>query len=178
MNSANSYSAADALRAILDKVTKRDESLAERIQHAIDMGKDVREEESLPVRGRGRRRKRQYRKHVPFSDEEALQVAYGVLLIHFYVLPLVVNSACNEFVTASLGAEKRLLDSSPASIEWTYGREPTDLLLGKDKSLEIEVETEITKLKEQSPNQSLKPYHKDQVGEMKSLLDNLRALIE
>lgn len=178
MNEANQYSAAEALRVLLDRVRQKNESLANRMQQAINAGKDVREEEQALARGRGRKRKRQYRKHVPLSDEEALHVAFEVLRVHFYVFPLVVNSVNVEFTVVPVAAKRVLVKADSEKVEWQYGPAPVATLEAHPKDIEVEIETEVTQIRRQSSNYLLKPYRDADVAEMKALLDALRELIE
>ena len=67
------YSAKDALAILIQKTEVVAPELAKRIRLAIDAGKDVQAEETImPASGKRRAKKRYYRKHVPYTDEEKL----------------------------------------------------------------------------------------------------------
>ena len=66
------YTPQQALEILMKKLGSRDEALAAQIQAAIDAGKDVSETEPAIDR---RKKARVYRKTVPFTHEEALQIA-------------------------------------------------------------------------------------------------------
>ena len=62
----------------MSKLTERAPELAARIQTAMDEGKDI--DEAEVVKGRGKKkRRREYRNTVPYTDEEALKVALKAL---------------------------------------------------------------------------------------------------
>jgi hypothetical protein len=169
--SSHEYTAAEALRLLIDKVANADKDLAVRIQQAIDAGNDIQEEEKTSS---GRKRKRVYRKHVAYTDEEALNVAINVLKAHFYEFPKIVNAAIDSFKDSRVGPTKRLLASEKGNITWDYSTELPDDLFEMEKSFEIEVETETTQSKEQRPNQILKHYDPSSIGEIEERVKALR----
>src|SRR5688572_26470462 len=92
------YSARDALELLLGKLSGRDEHLGRQIRSAIDAGKDIEERER---RGRGQKA-RVYRKTVPFTPEEALQVAIDALQACFIEQPLFANSVAASLQSSAL----------------------------------------------------------------------------
>jgi hypothetical protein len=94
------YSSQEALNVLMRKLRFRDQGLAAEVQAAIDAGKDVLETEPSNDR---RRSARAYRKTVPFSHEEALQVALDALQAFFVEQPLFANSAAASFAAAPVG---------------------------------------------------------------------------
>src|SRR5689334_924318 len=95
----NDYTARQALDLLMARILSASPDLAERIQNAVDSGRDVRmEADEQPGSGRGRRPARRfYRKNVPFTDEEALCVAVQVLESHLIESRMLVNAAHTEF---------------------------------------------------------------------------------
>jgi hypothetical protein len=135
--SDHDYTPEKALETLLRKVRERDEILAERTRIAIDAGKDINETET--PRGR-RQRTRTYRRKVPYSHEEALAVALGVLRSHFIELPLFVNSASANFEKAAIGIPEA---SQRQSVATRHVIEAINTEgAGEPKQLQIELQTE------------------------------------
>ena len=135
--SDHDYTPGKALETLLRKVGARDETLAERIRIAIDAGKDINQTET--PRGR-RQRTRTYRRKVPYSHEEALAVALGVLRSHFIELPLFINSASMNFEKAAVGIPEASQRQSVATRHVVESI--TTERAGEPKQLEIELQTE------------------------------------
>src|SRR5690242_17055824 len=91
--SSHEYSPQQALDVLMRKLQARDETLAAQVQSAIDAGKDVTETERATDR---RKKDRVYRKTVPFTHDEALQVALDALQANFVEQPLFVDSAADN----------------------------------------------------------------------------------
>lgn len=72
----NQYTPQQALDLLMEKLAARDETLAAQVQAALDAGKDVSETEPATHR---RKKARVYRKTVPFTHKEALQIALDAL---------------------------------------------------------------------------------------------------
>ena len=75
--SKHDYTPNEALETLLSKLQEKDLSLEAAVRSAIDLGKDVTEEQRL-----GRRKIRKYRKTVPFTHEEALHVSLSSVCGH------------------------------------------------------------------------------------------------
>ncbi len=136
-NNVHEYTAAQALELLISKIKVREETLAAQVQAAIDVGKDIAETETPTNR---RQKSRTYRKTVPFTHNEALEVAIQVLRAHFIEIPLFINSAAMNFKQAALGVpEQRGALPLIGSLE-------SELLVTKDegenKELEVELQTE------------------------------------
>src|SRR6266571_6643392 len=92
------YTAKEALDLLIRKIETVSPDLAKRIQLAIDSGGDVQAEETMiPGVGGRRPKKRYYRKHVAYSDAEALEVAIAVLESHLVESRMLINAAHTEF---------------------------------------------------------------------------------
>jgi hypothetical protein len=133
----NQYTPQQALDLLLKKLAARDESLASQVQAALDAGKDVSETEPSIDR---RKKARVYRKTVPFTHEEALQIALDALQAYFVEQPLFVTSAADSLAKAAIGVPTGRV---PAFQRSDYKTEP--LLLegeGSEKAVEIEMQTE------------------------------------
>jgi len=168
------YSPSEALKVLLAKLEANAE-LAARVKAAIDAGTDKQEAEVASGRGR-RKRGRVYRKHIAYTDQQALDVALSVLRAHFFELPQIVNTAADDFKDSRIGTGEtgRGYGSPPRT-----ARPARDLvdLMGEDKPFEIEIETEATLTKSNAPTQHLKRYEPgliDQVGKLiEALQDHL-----
>jgi hypothetical protein len=95
------YSPQEALDLLLRKLNERDQELAVRVRAAVNAGTDVQEIEK--PRGPETNKPRSYRRTVPYSPEQALQVALDALQAHFVEQPLFINSLLDNMVHASLG---------------------------------------------------------------------------
>lgn len=130
--SKHDYTPEQALEVLLRKLKEREESLEAAVRLAIDLGKDVSEVQRI-----SRRRTRKYRKTVPFTHEEALQLALDVLHAYFVDLPLCINSALENFRSVAMGA------STQGRARW--GEEENRLITGgnagEGKEIEIELQT-------------------------------------
>ena len=125
----------EALSLLLRKVAESDESLAAKIQLAIDSGKDI--EEEAPTTGK-RKKSRRYRKAIRLSDEEALREAVRVLQNFFVEQPLFATATMDNFKMAGL--------AEPQEHNSKDGAQPNKLDdVGVDKAIEIELgaETQI-----------------------------------
>src|SRR5262249_28654673 len=119
-------------------------------------------------------RSRTYRKHVAYSDEEAILVAVGVLRAHFFELPVIVNAAIDAFKDTYLGTEKETKYRFPTFKE--HSAEEGDSY-GREKNLDIEIETEATLVKNQLENLRLARYAEGDIEEIRERLDVLRDLV-
>ncbi len=164
------YSPKQALELLIEKIRKLDPSLADIVQAAIDTGKDIPEETD----SFSRKKKRTYRKRVPFSHEEALKVAIDVLQAYFVEQPLFVNVASATFAQAAVGVpNNRLLPGPPDSKE----REPVSLeRKGEDKKIEIELQTETQIAKSGEETLNLKCVPEQQIEEQRQNIRKLRDL--
>src|SRR5438094_909063 len=111
--SAHEYTTLQALELLIRKIGERDETLAVSVQAAIDAGKDVHETES----GRGRKKKRMYRRRAPLTHEEAASIAIEVLESFLIEIPCFIDSATEDFKRAALGVPKQTGRHLPA---WRY----------------------------------------------------------
>jgi hypothetical protein len=167
----NDYTAAEALHLLLERVAKAGDQPLSRVKHAIDSGKDVQEQQP---NGKRRKRARTYRKHVAYSDEEAILVALGVLRAHFFELPVIVNSAIDAFKDTFVVTEPVGRHRLPA----LQGlRDDDGAAYGREKTLAIEIETEATLVKNQLENVALVRYGENQIDEMRKILDDVRHLV-
>ena len=95
------YSSEEALDTLMRKLQEQDEDLAILVRSAIDEGKEtIITIESIHNRGRSKK-SHEYRKIVPFTHEEALQVALKVLQGFFIEGPLLTNEIIRHFSDTS-----------------------------------------------------------------------------
>lgn len=141
----HTYTPEQALSLLLAKLSDRSSELATQVRVAIDIGKDI--WEKSPSRNG---KTRWYRKSVPFSEEEALQVAIDVLQAYFVEQPMFVDSSADEFAKAALGHARQRsirfpteIATDPLGLERELEREQVDLSdQGVPKAIEIELQTE------------------------------------
>lgn len=174
---ANQYTPQQALEALMQKLRARDEALALQVQAAIDAGKDVSETEPATDR---RKKARVYRKTVPFTHGEALQIALDALQAYFVEQPLFVASAADSLAKAAIGVPQHNLPSwaySPA----TSGSEPEPLSLegtNEEKAVEIEMQTETQLSRAGEETIPLRRMAKEQIDAQRQHITNLRKLMD
>jgi len=169
--SRNSYTSQQALDLLMSKLRAQNDLLARNIQAAIDVGKDVSEEEPSNDR---RKKPRVYRRTVRFSHEEALQVAVSALQAYFVEQPLFIDEASDNFAKAALGRPTHGLNKwVPSGDE----REPVVLeQQGNEKQLEIELHTETKVTREGDEIFALKRLSRQSIEEQRQQINHLRAL--
>lgn len=167
------YSPQAALDLLMKKVSERDRVLGERIQQVVNAGKDVKETE--PKRGR-RKHSRSYRKTVPYTYEEAIEVSLAALRAYFVEQPLFLNSCLDEM--AAIANEKS------AAFGWSLyeevelqGDEGTRTI---EKLVEIELrtETQISMASEDEDIVMIKRTDGRAIEEQKGNLERLRSLMD
>ena len=167
------YTPQEALDLLMKKLRAQDESLASQVQLAIDAGKDITETEPATV---GRKKERIYRKSVPFSHEEALQVALDALQAYFVEQPMCVNSVADNFAKAVVGFPT---EHSPA---WPISQEEPDSVscgeVGEEKIVEIELQTETQISKTGEETLVLKRTPKEQIDAQRQNIVHLRRLTD
>lgn len=180
------YTAKDALDLLIRRIQEVSPPLAEHIRSAIDAGKDIQAEETiLPEIGRKKAKKRYYRKHVAYADDEALDVALAVLESHLIEGRMLVNAAHNEFKQVGLASPKKLkpVSQQAASAQSTLelDMEVTDEvaeILGLEESKEIAIEGEPESVQEKKnlPDVRFMPIDEETLKSLRALLKNLREL--
>lgn len=159
------------------KLKERDEALAIHVQAAIDAGKDVSETEPAPDR---RKKARVYRKSVPFSHEEALQVALDALQAYFVEQPMFVTSAADSLAKAANGVPQHDLPSWAYSPAASAG-EPEPLTLegtNEEKAVEIEMQTETQLSRTREETIPLKRVPDGLIEEQRLHVTHLRELTD
>lgn len=125
------YTPEEALRRLIEKLTRRDQELAAEVTIAVNSGKDIQETER-----RGKKTLRFYRRRVSYSPDEALKVALDVLSAHFVEQPLFMNSCHDNMAKAAIGA------NDPSSFPWEKDKQIVHSSIDEEKAVEIEVQTE------------------------------------
>jgi len=120
----------------MEQLKGKDSNLADQIQAVVDAGKDI--EETEPFLDRKKRRR--YRKTVPFTFEEALRVAADALSSYFIEQPLCTNSCLDNMREAAFAP------ASPNVSVWITSKEPEIAFepesKGREKTVSIELHTE------------------------------------
>ena len=171
----NDYTPQEALDLLLNKVSARDIILAEQVRMAIDAGKDINETEPAVDK---RKKARIYRKTVPFTPEEALQIALDVLQAYFVEQPLFVDSAADNLAKSAIGIPKNNL-SNWAYDSATLANKPEPLSLekqGVEKAVEIEMQTETQLSKSGDETLPLERVEKSLIDQQVHHIDDLRKL--
>ena len=184
----NDYTAEEALSLIISRIAEFQTNLSQHIQAVINAGHDVVELEPRPRRGRGR--PRTYRRTVPFSFDEALEVVVEALSAYFVELPLMIDSALDDLrdsATLEVGADstdnrevgQRSQDLAPvpddfAGFSVELAQIPTGVGTEKVLEIELQTETQITSL----PVRQNLPLHRTGLQAILAQEQNLRQLAE
>ena len=171
--SIHEYTPKQALDTLMQKLEKGDPQLAAKIQAAIDAGKDIRETDP----GRQRRRPRYYRKTVPLSYEEALDVAMDALRAYFIEQPLFVNSCVANMSEAAIDVQRHQLQPPP----WFDAKEQSDHVAlqakGKERTIVIELQTETQIPRREEEPFELTAVDTDELREQRHNWDSLKSLV-
>jgi hypothetical protein len=170
--SDHDYTPERALEVLLRKLGERDARLEGVVRAAIDAGQDIVVTEP---RRNGRGKPRIYRQTVPFTHEEALQVALDVLRAYFIELPLFINSTTENFRTAAVGIPRHQATS------WRRDEnEPEPVAMeaqGIPKDVEIELETATQISRTPRETMPLKPLERLQVDDQLANLTRLASVV-
>lgn len=188
------YTAKDALSLLLGKIESTASDLAERIRIAINSGKpELKKVVESSESGRGPKRRRQYWQTVPYTDEEALQVAIAVLEAHLLETRLFLETAATDFAQAGEAPPKPKKEpTEPAPSPYSPGElfraeswrdlNPTDHLpvakVGVSKQLVVEAEPEQVLEKNQSDDLTLLPDKKDEIGSLERIFGRLEIMAD
>lgn len=153
----------------MSKLSAKDEKLAKEVQSAIDAGKDISETEPSIDQ---RRKERMYRKTVPFTHEEALQVALNALQAYFVEQALFVDSAAGNFKKAAIAMTD----------DWfNFGFTDEGAFLegnGEVKPIVIELKTETQLDRTGVEAMQLVPQERSKIEAQKYRLDDLRRMVD
>jgi hypothetical protein len=167
------YGPREALELLMRKLNQRDTELATRVQAVVDAGKDV--EETEPSTGRRKKNARVYRKSVPYTYGEALQVAINALTAYFVEQPLLVESCLDNMAHAVLGAKHQRYywsadKTQPLGIVPNTGN--------REKVVQIELRTETQISRPDQETQELARVPAKQIQEEQANLTKLREIVE
>jgi hypothetical protein len=144
----------------------------------MDEGKDIGETEV--VGRKGKKRRRVYRKAVPYTDEEALKVALKALQAYFIEQPLFVNSLHDNMTKTVLGEPRR--SRSFKETGQGYPVLPDTEGVEKNSAIELHTETQLRtamQLAGAIPEmQALPRIDPRRIGEQHENLSRLRDLID
>jgi hypothetical protein len=168
----NQYTAQQALELLMRKLMAQDPGLAAEVQAAIDAGKDV--SETKPIAGR--RKGHVYRRTVPFSHEEALQVALDALQAYFVEQPMFVFAAADSLAQSAIGVPAN--GRNPVQVSRDQG-EPLSLEGGGlEKAIEIEIQTETQISRTGDETLPLKRVPKQLIEDQHRQIIHLRELLD
>lgn len=182
------YTAKDALDLLVGKIEGNSPPLAKRIRSAIDAGKDIQAEDAIaPNGGRRNGRKRYYRKHIAYTDQEALTVAMTVLESHLIESRMLVSAAQGEFKRVGLASPKqRNPVSRPGASVQTVSELDVKLTdeaaevfgIEEPKNIAIEGEPEAVQEKKNLPDVWFVPIDERQLKSLRELFQALKTLTD
>jgi hypothetical protein len=168
------YSPQVALELLMHTLDDRDQELSARVRDAVNAGTDVQEREQ--TRGRETDQTHSYRHTVPYSYEQALQVALEALRAHFIEQPLFINSVLDNMV------QSPLIVASPESASHDGNDAPTPIQSEvSEKAIEIELYTETQLVREPgltTREPEVKPMRRTSTEEITRQQANLNRLRE
>lgn len=170
----HSYTPSQALELLMKKLQEKDTRLAQNIQSIIDSGKDVQEVQTSTGRGK---KKRAYRRTVPFTTEEALQVALKALNSYFVEIPLFINSAAENFKGSGLLASSRPGGSSSSQSRIDEGNGILLTLIQEKKRIEFELQTATQISRNEQETLAISAFETDQIDEQKINLERMQYLL-
>jgi hypothetical protein len=168
----NEYTPQQAFEVLMNHLRERDGLLATHIQAVVDAGKDVDETQQV---GKRRKRSRSYRRTVPYSYEEASQVALEALQAYFVEQPLFIDSCARNMTATEVGSTP--LPRNRWQAAEGHSDEAAIETVGQRKRIEIELRTE-TQISE--PNQEmfeLREIDVTQIGKQRSNIAQLKTLL-
>jgi hypothetical protein len=185
---SHDYTAKDALALLIKKIEEASPPLANRIRSAIDAGKDVQAEEIIsPAVGKKKAKKRYYRKHIAFTDEEALGAAMTVLESHLVESRMMVNAARGEFKQVGLASPKKLKPvvqpgataQPPPELDMELTDEVAEVLgVEEPKDIAIEGEPEAVQEKKNLPDVRFTSIDEEQLKSLRELFQKLKGLTD
>jgi hypothetical protein len=184
----NDYTAKDALHLLITKIEAPSPGLGKQIRAAIDAGKDIQAEETIqPSIGRKPAKKRYYRKHIPYTDAEALHVAMTVLESHLVESRMLINAALEQFKQVGMASPKKLKSVSqqanPPLESLDLDMELTDevaevLGVREVKDIAIEGEPETVQEKKNLPDVRFVSVDDNQLETLRELFEILKPLTD
>ena len=182
------YTAKDALNLLVEKIEENSLPLAKRIRSAIDAGKDIQAEETIfQTVGQRRARKRYYRKHIAYTDQEALGIAMTVLESHLVESRMLISAAQSEFKQVGLAPPKKLKPvGQPGTLAQTALELDVELADGsaesfgleEPKDIAIEGEPEAVQEKKDLPDVLFLVIDERQLKSLRELLQALKTLTD
>jgi hypothetical protein len=182
------YTAKDALALLDRKIEGASPTLAKQILSAINAGKDVQMEEMISLDAANRKaKKRFYRKHIAYTDEEALHVAMTVLESHLVESRMLVNSTQGDFKEVGLASPKKLkphiqpvlVAQSKLPLDVELKDEVVEILhVAEAKVIAVESEPEAVKEKKNLPDVHFEPIDPEQLASLHELFKKLKTLTD
>ena len=171
----NDYTPKDALKILLTKLEAASPILFQRITEAINAGKDEFIEEPLEFGERPKRKLRYYRKHMPYTDAEALKVSLDVLEAHLIETRKFLRAAQDEFTKAETRGNEEAGEWRRLPIGQPPRKEPI-LKAGEFKPMVIEAEAESVKEKKKLEDVRLETVGSREIATLEELFRALRDL--
>lgn len=182
------YTPKEALDLLIKKIESVSPPLATRIRSAIDAGKDIQVEETVLAANRKKKaRKRYYRKHIAYTDEEALEVAMTVLESHLVESRMLVNAAHDEFKRVGMAKPKRIETSgqslAPAEeaieLNMELTSDVTEVLEKESpKKIAVESEPEAVQEKQNLPDVRFEPTIEEELNSLRDVFRVLKSLTD
>lgn len=165
------YSPKEALDLVLENIAISSPQLFERMKAIIDGGKDVEIEEA--VSGSRKKKPHVYRKDVPYTDEEALQVALTVIKSHLIDSRKIISAAISEFTETAVAPPKPLETEGSDTLDLFQRRVSK---MDEVKGIVIESEPETVQDRQDLPDFELKPISPLELQRLEVLVDRLKEL--
>lgn len=168
------YTPSEALELLMRKLQEKDARIAQNIQSIIDSGQDIQEEQTSNRRGK---KKRAYRRTVPFTTEEALEVALKALNSYFVEIPLFINSATENFKESSITVSSQPEESSTRSNSVNERSRITLAGVQEKKRIEFELQTETQISRNEQETLPISSFEEEQIDRQRSNLKRIQFLL-
>jgi hypothetical protein len=165
------YSPKDALDLLLDNIAISSSQLFERMKAVIDAGKDIEIEE--PRSGSRKKKPHIYRKNVPYTDEEALQVALTVLESHLIDSRKIISATISEFADTAVAPPKPPEKGGSDGLDLFQRRTSNR---DEVKGIVIESEPETVQDRRNLPDFVLEPVNLQELQGLEVLVARLKEL--
>ncbi|MGH8046543.1 MAG: hypothetical protein ACREKL_04795 [Chthoniobacterales bacterium] len=189
---SHDYTAKEALNLLQAKIKERSPEFAERIQTAIDEGKEVliKAEEPSPS-GKGPKRKRRFWKTEPYTDEEALQVALTLIESHLVESRQMLNTSLKDFEAVgesplSTPAAEKQASAQEYALSFEQPTQPDEnkdldgpvTKVNEPKRLAMESEPERKQEKQDRPDFVLNPVPEEELERLQALVSDLKEVTD
>jgi len=184
------YTAKEALDLLLKNIEESSTALAKQIRLAVDTGHDIQAEDEgiVSPKPKGKKvKKRNYRKHVAYTNEKALGIAITVLNSNLVESRLLVNAALGEFKQVGTAGPKQPVptpqEDDLAQNMFELDTDQIDLIpefsqINESKKILVEGEPETVQERANRPDVQFKSSDEHQLESLRELIQKLKSFTD